>query len=63
MEIFFAILILVVLIGIYVASYKLNQKTKPPKGCEIPEEFSSCSVCHSTSCLVKTKSKIGDDHD
>ncbi|MDD3865311.1 MAG: hypothetical protein WC479_06320 [Candidatus Izemoplasmatales bacterium] len=63
MDIIFAALILIALIGIYVGFYLLNQKTKPPEGCEIPDDFLSCGGCKSSTCLVKTKPKTGDNHD
>jgi hypothetical protein len=63
MKYVYAVIFLVVLIGLYVGSYLLNARTKPPEGCELPADFSGCSACHSASCGVrKQPPKEGGPH-
>ncbi|HNZ50705.1 MAG TPA: hypothetical protein PLW60_04700 [Bacilli bacterium] len=44
-----AAIIFVVLV-VFVLTYSLNKRTKPPKNVVIPEK---CEFCPSTSCLMK----------
>jgi hypothetical protein len=59
MEIVYGILILIGLIAFYVGFSILNAKTKAPEGCELPEDFSGCSGCSSSSCGVRKKPTAG----
>ena len=43
-------LIIVGVIGIYIASYYFNQKTEVPEGIE---PMAKCETCHSGSCSFK----------
>lgn len=63
MEIVYAIVILLVLVGLYVVFSLVNEKTAPPEGCEIPEDFSSCSGCHSTTCAPRKQPPKDVPHD
>ncbi|MFA7076067.1 MAG: hypothetical protein WC152_05295 [Candidatus Izemoplasmatales bacterium] len=44
-----AIAIAIVVVGIYIWSYKLNEKTEKPEGCE---EI-SCSGCNVDNCVSR----------
>lgn len=43
--------ILLFVVGIYILSYYLNQKTEAPEGVEQP----TCEACHSMSCSLRKK--------
>lgn len=49
MEIVYAVIGLVVLIGLYLWSYSANEKCEKPEGAEDLE----CKSCHSTSCSTR----------
>ena len=49
MEYIIAGIIIVVLVGLYVWSYTLNDKTEKPEGCE----DLSCSGCKANNCATR----------
>jgi len=49
LEYIIAALVIVAVVGIYVWSYSLNQKTEKPEGCEEV----SCSGCKVDNCVSK----------
>jgi hypothetical protein len=55
MPFLWGILVLIVLIGVYVGFTLLNERTQPPEGCELPEDFSGCGGCHSATCSARQR--------
>lgn len=55
MNILYAVLLFVVLAGIFVLVYVLNSKTPKPEGCK--DAFKSCEGCSITSCVNYPKNK------
>lgn len=49
-----AVIFLTILIGIYITTYILNNKTPKPEGCE---ELAECSACHNFTCSHHTAHK------
>lgn len=49
MEYLIAVIIIVVIVGLYVWSYMLNEKTEKPEGCE----DISCSGCKANNCATR----------
>jgi len=47
------ILFLIGLIGLYVLATVINNNTKAPEGCELPDDFHGCSGCSSSGCLSR----------
>lgn len=45
--------VLAALVVIYVITYRLNEKTAIPEGCELPEGFSGCGGCKSATCAAR----------
>lgn len=43
--------LLIVVVGLYILTYYLNQKTDPPEGVE----EASCETCNSMSCSLRKK--------
>jgi len=48
-----AAVVVAALFALYVISYKLNEKTKVPEGCEFPEGFEGCGGCKSATCAAR----------
>jgi hypothetical protein len=48
-EYLIAVIIIVVIVGLYVWSYMLNEKTEKPEGCE----DISCSGCKVNNCATR----------
>ena len=42
--------IIIVVVFIFIISYAINRKVKPPKGYELPEK---CHTCESHTCMIK----------
>ena len=57
-NIIWAGVVMISLIGAFVCSYLLNKKTPKPEGCENVDEM--CEGCHITSCPNR-KEKIEED--
>lgn len=55
MNFLYGILLVGGLAALYVLFYLLNEKTKVPEGCELPEDFHGCGACSSASCMSRKK--------
>lgn len=55
-----AVLIVLVLVGLFITSYLLNKKTPKPEGCQ--EITSSCSSCEISACSVRHEDYEGEKH-
>lgn len=55
MEYLWGILIIVGFVGVYILFFALNERTKVPEGCELPEDFEGCGACHSATCGSRKK--------
>ncbi|MBN2504622.1 MAG: hypothetical protein JXB20_04690 [Bacilli bacterium] len=55
MEIVIGVVLIVLVIGIYVITYVINEKTDVPEGCEDLTDFSACHGCTNSSCGIKQK--------
>lgn len=67
MEFLWGIVVIIGFVGIYILFFALNEKTKVPEGCELPEDFQGCGACHSATCgsrkkPVKITSSDADKH-
>lgn len=63
MSAFWAVVWLVVLIGIFIGTYLWNKKTPKPEGCEDVSE--ACSGCANVACTHHTahnEEEIKDEH-
>lgn len=58
MESLWALLVLVGLIGIFIASYLLNKNTKKPEGCENLK--AECGSCPIHTCVNSSKAQMED---
>lgn len=50
-QVFIQVLIIVGVVVLFLGSYLLNRKVKPPKGVNIPEK---CGSCLSNTCMIKS---------
>lgn len=58
-SIIMAVVIMIVMIGVFIGSYLLNKKTPKPEGCENLDE--NCEGCQITSCSHHKNNKEEDE--
>ena len=51
-------LLVIGVVVLYVVSFSLNEKTKAPEGCDLPDDFSGCGSCSSNGSCHAPRKKI-----
>ncbi|MDD3478587.1 MAG: hypothetical protein PHP32_06895 [Candidatus Izemoplasmatales bacterium] len=52
----------VLVVVLFVVSYRVNEQTKVPEGCEDLTDMSGCATCSNGSCSIKRTITVDEKH-